>query len=116
MGSRKLFFTAWRAPPGSPRFHALCRGISARDAATIASARRSVAPFGGPARAHAAGGPPARFRRVATPVRERPITNLQGMARQRAVFPRDTGLQTRMLLTLFLLGLLYVAFVGVLVT
>ncbi len=38
------------------------------------------------------------------------------MARQKAVFPRDTGLQTRMLLTLFLLGLLYVVFIGVLVT
>ena len=36
------------------------------------------------------------------------------MARQRAVFPRDTGLQARMLLTLFLLGLLYVGFVGAL--
>ena len=36
------------------------------------------------------------------------------MARQRAVFPRDWGLQTRMLLTLFLLGLLYVGFVAAL--
>ncbi|HEY8768911.1 MAG TPA: zinc metalloprotease HtpX [Thermoleophilaceae bacterium] len=36
------------------------------------------------------------------------------MAQQRAVFPRDTGLQIRMLATLFLLGLLYVAFVGAL--
>src|SRR3712207_4189001 len=36
------------------------------------------------------------------------------MARQRAVFPRDTGLQTRMLLTMFLLGLLYVALIGAL--
>ena len=36
------------------------------------------------------------------------------MAAQKAVFPRDTGLQFRMLLTLFLLGLLYVAFVGAL--
>jgi heat shock protein HtpX len=33
------------------------------------------------------------------------------MARQRAVFPRDPGLQARMLLTLFLLGLLYVILV-----
>ncbi len=37
------------------------------------------------------------------------------MARQKAVFPRDGGLQARMLLTLFLLGLLYVFFVGVLI-
>ena len=37
------------------------------------------------------------------------------MAQQRAIFPRDTGLQFRMLLTLFLLGLLYVVFVGALV-
>jgi heat shock protein HtpX len=36
------------------------------------------------------------------------------MARQRAVFPRDWGLQTRMLVTLFLLGLLYVGFVAAL--
>ena len=36
------------------------------------------------------------------------------MAQQRAIFPRDRGLQFRMLLTLFLLGILYVAFIGVL--
>jgi heat shock protein HtpX len=36
------------------------------------------------------------------------------MAQQKAIFPRDTGLQFRMLLTMFLLGLLYVAFVGAL--
>jgi heat shock protein HtpX len=36
------------------------------------------------------------------------------MARQRVELGRDTGLQFRMLLTLFLLGLLYVALVGVL--
>jgi heat shock protein HtpX len=33
------------------------------------------------------------------------------MARSRTVFPRDAGLQARMLITLFLLGLLYVGFV-----
>ena len=38
------------------------------------------------------------------------------MARSRTIFPRDTGLQFRMLLTMFLLGLLYVAFVGVLLS
>ncbi len=38
------------------------------------------------------------------------------MASQKAIFPRDTGLQFRMLVTLFLLGLLYVAFVGALFT
>ena len=36
------------------------------------------------------------------------------MAQQRAIFPRDRGLQFRMLLTLFLLGVLYVVFIGVL--
>ena len=36
------------------------------------------------------------------------------MASQRAIFPRDPGLQFRMLMTLFLLGLLYVAFIAVL--
>src|SRR5918911_5264401 len=38
------------------------------------------------------------------------------MARSRTVFPRDTGLQFRMLLTLFLLGLVYAAFVAVLLS
>ncbi len=33
------------------------------------------------------------------------------MASQKAIFPRDAGLQFRMLITMFLLGLLYVAFV-----
>jgi heat shock protein HtpX len=36
------------------------------------------------------------------------------MAQTRTVFPRDRGLQTRMLVTLFLLGLLYVVFAGIL--
>ncbi len=36
------------------------------------------------------------------------------MAQQKAVFPRDAGLQARILLTLFLLGLLYVVFIVVL--
>src|SRR3954449_6642295 len=36
------------------------------------------------------------------------------MARTRTIFPRDRGLQTRMLFTFFLLGLLYVAFAGIL--
>jgi len=36
------------------------------------------------------------------------------MARPRTVFPRDSGLQFRMLLTLFLLGLLYAGFVAIL--
>src|SRR3954467_6267678 len=36
------------------------------------------------------------------------------MARTRTIFPRDRGLQTRMLFTMFLLGLLYVAFAGIL--
>jgi heat shock protein HtpX len=41
-----------------------------------------------------------------------PLTRIQVMARQqRAIFPRDKGLQFRMLLTLFLLGLLYVVLV-----
>jgi heat shock protein HtpX len=38
------------------------------------------------------------------------------MAQQRAAFGRDTGLQARMLLTMFLLGLLYVGFVVVLLS
>jgi heat shock protein HtpX len=35
------------------------------------------------------------------------------MARPRTIFPRDRGLQARMLLTFFLLGLLYVVFAGI---
>src|SRR5829696_3566882 len=42
------------------------------------------------------------------------VTTVRSMAQQRAIFPRDTGLQVRMLVTLFLLGVLYVAFIGVL--
>src|SRR3954447_3109489 len=38
------------------------------------------------------------------------------MARSRAAFRRDPGLQARMLLTLFLLGALYVVFIAVLLT
>src|SRR3954470_7549885 len=36
------------------------------------------------------------------------------MAQTRTIFPRDRGLQTRMLLTMFLLGALYVAFAAIL--
>jgi heat shock protein HtpX len=39
---------------------------------------------------------------------------MSAMAARRSNFGRDTGLQARMLLTLFLLGLLYVVFIGVL--
>src|SRR4051794_10123696 len=42
------------------------------------------------------------------------VTNLVVMAQQKAVFPRDPGLAARMLLTMFLLGLLYVVFIVVL--
>jgi heat shock protein HtpX len=38
------------------------------------------------------------------------------MAQQKAVFPREPGLTSRMVLTLFLLGLLYVVFIVVLLT
>src|SRR3954454_23856122 len=36
------------------------------------------------------------------------------MAQPRTIFPRDRGLQSRMLLTMFLLGALYVAFAAIL--
>src|SRR5918992_1585329 len=42
------------------------------------------------------------------------VARVPPMASQRAVFPRDWGLQTRMLATMFLLGLLYVGFVAAL--
>src|SRR5918998_5164903 len=57
----------------------------------------------------------AVFLRVQGIVHE-PLTTLLIMASQKAIFPRDTGLQLRMLMTLFLLGLLYVAFVAALVS
>jgi heat shock protein HtpX len=40
---------------------------------------------------------------------------MASMARQRSEFGRDTGLQARMALTMFLLGLVYVVFVGALI-
>src|SRR4051794_41887014 len=43
----------------------------------------------------------------------RPATIRRTMARPTS-FGRDTGLQTRMLMTMFLLGLVYVVFIGVL--
>ena len=39
---------------------------------------------------------------------------ISAVASRRSLFGRDTGLQARMLLTMFLLGLVYVVFVGVL--
>src|SRR4051794_13552144 len=42
-----------------------------------------------------------------------PASYPYGMARPRTIFPRDRGLQTRMLLTFFLLGALYVVFAGI---
>src|SRR5271154_6960834 len=43
------------------------------------------------------------------------VCDNQGMAKRHSSFGRDTGLQARMLLTMFLLGLVYVVFVGVLI-
>src|SRR3954470_12324005 len=87
--TRKLFFMA--AFPG------VMQGFSCRKAGGKIAAESGLrATFREPATA------PSRPARV-------PF-----MARQRAIFPRDTGLQVRMLSTLFLLGLLYVAFVVVL--
>ena len=55
---------------------------------------------------------------VSCPCKSAPIAPLifHVMATQKAVFPRDTGLQARILLTLFLLGLLYVVFIAVLLS
>jgi len=44
-----------------------------------------------------------------------PFCDNQGMAKPHSNFGRDTGLQARMLLTMFLLGLVYVVFVGALI-
>src|SRR5215217_8030906 len=96
MGSRKVFFITAGAPAVPPVSTRYAGEFSARDGATLA--RRLVLASRSP--------PPARTRPRST--------NLPVMARQRTVFPRDPGLQARMLLTLFLLGLLYVAFIVVL--
>src|SRR3954471_10107145 len=44
------------------------------------------------------------------------MSRIEHMARQRVSFGRDPGLQARMLLTMFLLGALYVVFIAVLLT
>ena len=49
--------------------------------------------------------------RARPPGREGRPSTLSPMAKTRVAFGRDTGLQFRMLLTMFLLGLLYVFFV-----
>src|SRR5918999_3228852 len=74
----------------------------ARAAVTLARVVGALAEFPTAARAPAPG--------VQDPLRG--LTRIEPMAReQRAIFPRDPGLQFRMLFTLFLLGLLYVALV-----
>src|SRR5215208_736039 len=111
MGSRKVFFITARAPPGSPRFHALCRGIQRSRRRHCSKTPRGDKQLSCPCKTRCA---TVRTPR-AWPAEPRfSSTNLLDMARQRAVFPRDPGLQARMLLTLFLLGLLYVVFIAVL--
>src|ERR687896_718040 len=87
-----------RAPlRGSPCFPALCREIQRTKAGTLAGAVAATTRS-----------PPCASARAG-------LTRIMLMApQQRAIFPRDTGLQIRMLITLFLLGLLYVALVGAL--
>ena len=58
--------------------------------------------------------PSSSRKRPALPDARGSLTSIQGMAIQKTSFGRDTGLQIRMLGTMLLLGLLYVAFVGVL--
>src|SRR4029453_7161740 len=82
-----------RVPPVSMRY---AGEFSARDGRTLARQLVPASRSPAPARTHPGS------------------TNLPVMARQRTVFPRDPGLQARMLLTLFLLGLLYVVFIAVL--
>src|SRR5829696_1350724 len=81
------------------------QGFSPGAAVTLATAVGPLAEF--PTTAS------GRARRLEEPLR--PLTKLVVMAtQQRAIFPRDAGLQFRMLLTMFLLGLLYVALIGAL--
>src|SRR5437764_9153182 len=58
--------------------------------------------------------PEASARQPGSGSAERRPLEFDSMAQQRTSFGRDPGLQSRMLLTMFLLGLLYVAFVVVL--
>src|SRR5215210_3205796 len=93
METQKLLLMRVPPPPVYPRY---AGEFGERDRVNLANAVGLRAAF------------PAPARRPAPPARVHP------MARQRAVFPRDWGLQTRMLTTLFLLGLLYVGFVAAL--
>src|SRR5215213_419182 len=111
MGSRKVFFITARAPPGSPRFHALCRGIQRSRRRHCSKTPRGDKQLSCPCKTRCA---TVRTPRAWPAEPQFSSTNLLDMAQQRAVFPRDTGLQARMLLTLFLLGLLYVVFIAVL--
>src|SRR5918992_5913343 len=95
MTTQKSVFMRVPPAPVNPRY---AGDFGARDRGNVAKAIEAGAGFPAPARCPS---PPAR---------------VLLMARQRAVFPRDWGLQTRMLLTLFLLGLLYVGFVAVLLS
>src|SRR4029453_1496447 len=70
--------------------------------------------FSALARPPQAGGLPVESRSPPRARRCPSFTNLVAMARQKAVLPRDPGLATRMVLTMFLLGLLYVVFIVVL--
>ena len=105
MGRKKLFFIGGLPRLSDLAFTRVMQGFSARAAVTLAIAMGGLAEF----RTCAS----RRARRLQKPLR--PLTRIQLMAtQQRAIFPRDTGLQLRMLLTLFLLGLLYVALIGAL--
>src|SRR5918997_804889 len=95
MTTQKSVFMRFPPPPVNPRY---AGDFGARDRGNVAKAIGPGAGFPAPARCPS---PPAR---------------VLLMAQQRAVFPRDWGLQTRMLFTLFTLGLLYVGFVAVLLS
>src|SRR5207244_2442272 len=78
-----------------PRFPCLCREIQLQD---VGEPSKGPPPCKQPCGVYPNGGSYPLFL----------------MARTRTVFTRDKGLQTRMLLTMFLLGALYVVFAGIL--
>src|ERR671914_735275 len=82
--------------PRAPVYPSYAGIFGARDGANLAKAVGARVVVPAPARGPAA------------------VARVPPMASQRAVFPRDWGLQTRMLATMFLLGLLYVGFVAAL--
>ncbi len=88
--------------PSRPDYR--CRDRLARERTLDSNADGAVGPLAGGAPEPPPDGAPSAF-----------CDNHSVMAKRHSSFGKDTGLQARMLLTMFLLGLVYVVFVGVLI-